>query len=153
MLHNLRKYGCAFCSARSEIYQISSFWLIENFPQVWHQVHPLCPWEGTSEAEKHREAEGAKGSEAPEGWEPKSKSKKSSLKKKVQTPRIEHDTIVKTPKSTNEAQNSGSKDDERKSEIGNKELVTFSSSSPCLRRNVKQLKWIRVIESSEIYIY
>ena len=64
---------------------------------------------------------------------PKSKSKKSSLKKKVKTPRTEDETIVKTPKSVNEAQNSGSKDAERKSKIGNKELATFSSSSPSLR--------------------
>ena len=95
---------------------------------------------------------------------PKSKSNKSSLKKKVKTPKAEDDTIVKTPKSTNKAmrKHSGAKEDERKLKSGNKggrgqgtdlgrssskkvadrevteKLVTFSSSSPSLRRNVKK---------------
>ena len=78
---------------------------------------------------------------------PKSKSNKSSVKKIVQTPKTDEDSS----KSTNEAKNSGAKEDERKlksvpGRSSNKksdrevteELVTFSSSSPSLRRNVKQ---------------
>ena len=89
---------------------------------------------------------------------PKSKSNKSSVKKIVPTPKTDEGTIVKTSKSTSEA---GGQEDERKLRSGSKggqgsggpgkssnkksserevteELVTFSSSSPSLRRNVKK---------------
>ena len=89
---------------------------------------------------------------------PKSESHKSSVKKIVPTPKTEEDTIVKTSKSTSEA---GGQEDERKLRSGSKggqgsggpgkssnkksserevtdELVSFSSSSPSLRRNVKK---------------
>ena len=76
---------------------------------------------------------------------PMSKSKKLSLKKKVRTPKAEDATIVKTPKSTNKENNTQAKEDEGRSGSGGslnkkvaEELVTFSSSSPSLRRNVNK---------------
>ena len=75
----------------------------------------------------------AKDENQSEAATPKSKSNKSSLKKKIKTPKTEDDT----PISTNQAKNSGAKEDE-KLKSGNEDLVTFSSSSPNLRRNVKK---------------
>ena len=89
---------------------------------------------------------------------PKSESHKSSVKKIVPTPKTDEETIVKTSESTSEA---GGQEDERKLRSGSKgghgsggpgkssnkksserevaeELVSFSSSSPSLRRNVKK---------------
>ena len=67
---------------------------------------------------------------------PKSTSNKSSMKKKVKTPNTEDDTIVKTPKEDERKLRSGSGRSSKKKVA--KELVTFSSSSPSLRRNVKK---------------